>query len=310
MEGVVLSSDQTTHQAVRSVSLPSRIYPLSVKLRAALNRLSIWQRSSSSISVSASFGSETLLVGLVNLTELYSCIHELLVSPYLKHTLLHHQKGKLLEDLLDGSVVLLDVCEAAREVIVAMREHVTKLKSALRRKGSVEKEVKASVNLRKKAKKDISKHIIALKKMETGVVSTNIDHDPAMASTSVLRETIEISVSIFRHLLLFLSTIPPSPSPAKKIKNKIGVFSIPFASSSLSDKYLDQIKGMKSLDDIWGSIVDSRRTFVGVETMQNEKKKRRDVVEESFRDLETELDSAFKCLVKNRVLFLNILSNC
>ncbi|CAH8344940.1 unnamed protein product [Eruca vesicaria subsp. sativa] len=309
MEGLdsVFLSDRTTHHPVRSVSLPSRIHPLSFKLRAALNRLSIWKRSSSSNSVSASFGSETLLVGLVNLTELYGCVHELLESPYVRHTLRHHKNGKLLDDSLNGSVVLLDVCEAAREVIVTMREHMMDLKSAIRRKGSVEKEVRAYVNVRKKAKKEISKHIIGLKKMEARDISTNIDQDPAVASTSVLRETIEISVSILRHLLLFLSTTPPPPqSPARKIKNIIGLFPIPLASSSLADKYLDLIKEAKSLDDVFlGSIGDSRRTFSEVE-----KKERRDIVEESFGHLEAELDSVFKCLVKNRVLFLNILSSC
>ncbi|KAJ4898883.1 hypothetical protein Rs2_12834 [Raphanus sativus] len=307
MEGLdlVLLSDKTKHQPVRSVSLPSRIHPLSVKLRAALNRLSIWHRSSSSVCVSTSLGFATLLIGLVNLTELYGCIHELLESPYVRHTLLHHQKGKLLDDSLNGSVVLLDVCEAARDIIVTTREHVMNLKSALRRQGSVEKEVTAYIDLRKKAKKELSKHIIALKKMETLDISTNIDQDPAIASTSTLRETIKISVSILRHLLLFLSTIPPSQ--ARKIKNNIGFFSIPIASTSLSDTYLELIKETKTLDDVF---LGSRRTFVEVETMQNEKMERRDVVEEGFRDLETELDSVFKCLVKNRVLFLNILSNC
>ncbi|CAF2067664.1 uncharacterized protein BNAC01G02980D [Brassica napus] len=299
MEGLdsVFLSDRTTHQPVRSVSLPTRIHPLSVKLRAALNRLSIWRRSSSSVSVSASFGSETLLVGLANLTELYGCVHELLESSYVRNTLRHHHKGKLLEDSLNGSIVLLDVCEAAREVIVTMREHMMNLKSALRRKGSVEKEVRAYANVRKKAKKEISKHLNGLKKMETIDISPNIDQDPAVASTSVLRETIEISVSILRHLLLFLSTTPPpSPPPARKIKNIIGLFPIPLASRSLADRYLDLIKEVKSLDDVFlGSL---------------EKNKRRDIVEESFGDLEAELDSVFKCLVKNRLLFLNILSNC
>ncbi|KAJ0240734.1 hypothetical protein HA466_0223180 [Hirschfeldia incana] len=171
-------------EPVRSVSLPSRIHPLSVKLRAALKRLSIWHRSSSSICVSTSLGFETLLIGIVNLTELYGCIHELLESPYVRHTLLHHQKGKLIDDSLNGSVVLLDVCEAATEVIVTTREHVMNLKSALRRQGSVEKEVRAYVNLRKKAKKELSKHITALKKMETLDISTNVDQDPAIASTT------------------------------------------------------------------------------------------------------------------------------
>ncbi|CAD5330048.1 unnamed protein product [Arabidopsis thaliana] len=296
MEGLdsVFLSNQTTHQPVRSVSLPSRIHPLSVKLRTALSRLSIWRRSSSSISVSASFGYETVLVGLVNLTELYGCVHELLESPYVKHTLLHHQEGKLLDESLDGSVLLLDVYEGTREVIVAMREHVTNLKSALRRKGSLEKEAKAYFNLRKKAKKEISKQINALKKMETRDISTNTDQDSAIASTSVLRETIQITVSMFRHLLLFLSTIPPPPSPAI-FKTTIGLLSIPFVSPSLSDKSLILIKEMKSLDDVFlGSILDSRKTLFEVETMENEKM-RRDVVEDGFRDLEAELDSVSKC---------------
>ncbi|KAG2243370.1 hypothetical protein Bca52824_094790 [Brassica carinata] len=90
--------------------------------------------------------------GAMNHTELYGCIHELPDS-YVKHTLLHNQKGELLDDSLNGSVVLLDVCDAAREVIVTTREHVMNLKSALRRQGSVEKEVKAYVNLRRRQRK-------------------------------------------------------------------------------------------------------------------------------------------------------------
>ncbi|KAG2244782.1 hypothetical protein Bca52824_093394 [Brassica carinata] len=91
------------------------------------------------------------------------------------------------------------------------------------------------------------------------------------------------------HLLLLLSTTPPPPppSPARKIKNIIGIFPVPLASSPLADRYLDLIKEAKCLDDIFlGSVVDSRRTFSEVE-----KKKRRDIVEESFGELVTELDS-------------------
>ncbi|KAH0900722.1 LOW QUALITY PROTEIN: hypothetical protein HID58_040225 [Brassica napus] len=280
MEDSVFLSDRTTHQPVRSVSLPTRIHPLSVKLRAALNRLSIWRRSSSSVSVSASFGSETLLVGLANLTELYGCVHELLESSYVRNTLRHHHKGKLLEDSLNGSIVLLDVCEAAREVIVTMREHMMNLKSALRRKGSVEKEVRAYANVRKKAKKEISKHLNGLKKMETIDISPNIDQDPAVASTSVLRETIEISVSILRHLLLFLSTTPPpSPPPARKIKNIIVLnmtikkqlrsISLPSRSHPSTAGIEEALNKVKAINTTPGSSESILTALAGLEELYN-----------------------------------------
>ncbi|XVF15996.1 hypothetical protein REPUB_Repub09cG0204200 [Reevesia pubescens] len=156
------------HHPVRSISLPSRVHPVSVKLKAALNHLKAWKTSS--LSTTAVSSGETIQIGLVDLAELYNCVREAISSPETQRTLLHYQNGKLVEDALDKSVTFLDTCGKGRDVLLMMKEHVRTLQSALRRRrgdSSVETEVAAYINFRKKVKKEVAKCLGALKKIES-----------------------------------------------------------------------------------------------------------------------------------------------
>ncbi|EFH54064.1 hypothetical protein ARALYDRAFT_485493 [Arabidopsis lyrata subsp. lyrata] len=144
---------------IRSISLPSRIHHPSAKFQAALSQIHLFQNSSDSQSLQAS---------LLNLSELYHSLHQL------NHSLPTAQA----EHSLDVSATLLDSCDAARNLILTLREHLLNLQSALRRKDkSMEVQIKEYFSFRKKIKKETNKLLLGLKK-----------------------------VSIFRSLFMFLST--------------------------------------------------------------------------------------------------------
>ncbi|XP_022741824.1 uncharacterized protein LOC111293305 [Durio zibethinus] len=202
-----LPSLPDVHHPVRSISLPSRVHPTSVKLEAALNHLKPWKTSLVSTAVSSG---ETIQIGLVGLAELYNCVREIISSPETQRTLLHYQNGKLVEEALDESVTFLDTCGKGRDVLLTMKEHVQTLQSALRRRrgdSSIETEVAAYIKFRKKVKKEVAKCLEALKKIESKFGSStplDVDHHLLIVA-KVLREASSITISVFRSLLLFLS---------------------------------------------------------------------------------------------------------
>ncbi|KAE8010706.1 hypothetical protein FH972_007049 [Carpinus fangiana] len=197
------------HQPFRSISLPSRTHPSSVRLEEVLNTLKSCQISS--VSTAFPVGAETIhQTGLVGLAELYNCLEELIHSPLSQQALLRHEHRNLVEEVLDGSITLLDTCGTARDIIFTMKEHVQTLQSALRRKGvdsRIESDIHAYMVFRKKVKKDVAKCLKELKRTERKVPSSPLlDLDPRLSMViGVLREASAITMSIFRSLLLFLS---------------------------------------------------------------------------------------------------------
>ncbi|XVF62267.1 hypothetical protein PTKIN_Ptkin08bG0203700 [Pterospermum kingtungense] len=269
------------HLPVRSISLPSRVHPTCVKLEAALNHLKAWKTSSAT----AVSSGETVQVGLVGLAELYNCVLEIISSPQTQKTLLHYHNGKLVEDALDESVTFLDTCGKARDVLLEMKEHVQTLQSALRRRrgdSSIESEVAGYINFRKKVKKEVAKCLVALRKVEAKFGSStplDVDDHPVTV-VKVLREASSITISVFQSLLLFLSM----PS----MKTRVG------SGWSKISKLLIPTR-----------LLSSDKEKVELEPLQRMLK----TLDANIDGLEAGLDCIFKCLVQNRVTFLNIITN-
>ncbi|XP_038703317.1 uncharacterized protein LOC119999674 isoform X2 [Tripterygium wilfordii] len=158
-----MESSSAVHIPVRSISLPSRLHPNFQIIISELNKLKAWESTVPS-------ASETTQLGLVGVAQLYNCLQELIHSPLTQKALHHHQYLNLVEEAFDGSVELLDVCGNARDLFFLMKEHINDLQSALRRKGGssiIEGNIQAYISFRKKVKKDITKCLKTLKRMET-----------------------------------------------------------------------------------------------------------------------------------------------
>ncbi|KAF5765212.1 hypothetical protein HanRHA438_Chr15g0713341 [Helianthus annuus] len=201
MEGSSSTSTSTSH--FRSISLPSRLtHPSHNLIETKTNELKAWGDLVCS--------SQTIQNGLVGLVELYVCVDELFRSPHTQQALSRHQCRTLVEDALEGSIVLLDSCSILKEIIELMKENVQILQSVLRRKASnstVADQIATFLCFRNKIRKSIIKSLGTLKSIEKKmclVSFQDVDHHVSMVS-KVVGEVNALTISLFKTILVFLS---------------------------------------------------------------------------------------------------------
>ncbi|CAJ2646705.1 unnamed protein product [Trifolium pratense] len=90
-----------TKYHVRSNSFPSESHPSSTRIEQELTKIKTWEATSTSVSITT---------GLSYLEDLYISLEDLLRIASTQKTISHHQGEKLVEELLDGSVKILDIC--------------------------------------------------------------------------------------------------------------------------------------------------------------------------------------------------------
>nr|POF21233.1 hypothetical protein CFP56_27012 [Quercus suber] len=136
----------------RSNSFPTRAHPLISEFDEQLSRLRCSEATSSS--------STSLSQKLIGLQDLHDCVDNLLFLPF-SQALAQEQNQKWLNELLDGSLRLLDVCGIARDALLQTKECTRELQSTLRRrhgsKMELAREVEKYLASRKVAKKAIKK---------------------------------------------------------------------------------------------------------------------------------------------------------
>ncbi|CAN0845450.1 hypothetical protein LINGRAHAP2_LOCUS4134 [Linum grandiflorum] len=167
---------------VRSNSLPSTPHPIVSEVEENICRL----RSSQSASTSSIFEN------LRNLQDVHDCVDKLFQLPLNQQALVQDQK--FLNQLLDGSLRLLDFCNTANDALSQMKESVCQLQSVLRRKqGDLDQnDVKQYLTLRKAVNKSIQK---ALKNLK---------------SIQFFRDVEAITINVFESLASFVSVSRPS----------------------------------------------------------------------------------------------------
>ncbi|CAL5197424.1 unnamed protein product [Lathyrus oleraceus] len=271
------------HQPLRSISLPTRIHPSSQRVEALLNHL---KPKNSTQFLSRTFEADTIHSDLVVLAELYNCMEDLFCSQQTQQALLHYQNGKLVEDSLGGSVTLLDACSSSRELLLNLKQHVQTIQSAIRRRrgnstSSIESSIYEYDCFRKKAKKEILKQLCDMKRMENKVkVLSLMGQDQNLIFLAgVLREASTITTSIFRSLLLFISMPRLRTTKGSSLISKLNPSRL--FSPEKEHKNTDFASFLRMLETLNDSVCD----------------------------LEGGLDCIFRCLVRNRVSFLNMLAH-
>ncbi|CAO2829459.1 unnamed protein product [Amaranthus hypochondriacus] len=271
-------------QPVRSISLPARNHPTTLKIEETISKL----KSRASC---CSSGAEGIQLGLLNLVELYAHVQDLILS-------FSTQQGKLVEEALESSVLVLDTCSQARDVILGFKQQVCDLQSALRRKGysSFEKEISMYSSFRKKLAKDVGKCLKVLKQGEGkfGVTAPLLNGiEPSLVnSVRLFREVYSITVVVFRSLFTFLST-PTKASGWSLISRLV---------TKNSGAGLKETRILNEVSRVDLALND--HTKVDVMTVRDSIRG----LDASLQIQEGELGCLYRCLLQNRVSLLNILT--
>ncbi|GMN38275.1 hypothetical protein TIFTF001_007504 [Ficus carica] len=252
----------------RSNSFPSKQHPLIPEFDEKLCRL----RSSEAAS------SLTLLSGkLSGLQDLHDCVDRLLLLPLNQQALSKQQNEKCVDELLDGSLRILDMCNTAKDALLQIKESTQEIQSIMRRRrgdeSSLSCEVKKFLNSRKVVKKALRKA------MENKCSFSLVNKD--QETVTMLREAQSITLSIFESLM-----------NSKKVSCEEVSKSNEFTSADTALTLLISQK-MKKSD----------RTLE--ENAQNELQK----LEMCIQDLEEGVESLYRRLIKTRVSLLNILNH-
>ncbi|XP_010277265.1 PREDICTED: uncharacterized protein LOC104611765 [Nelumbo nucifera] len=294
---------------VRSISLPTRSHPTATCIEEELSKLRALESLSTAQSGSQ-LKAESICVSLLGLAELHKCIENFLQMPQTQQALLHHQHKRWVEEMIDGSVTLLDIGGAARDILIQMKEIIQDIQSALRRRKLevLLNKVTAYISFKKRVKKDVSSCLKTLKRLEEKYVACPLldyDHDSAMV-VRVLREVSSVAISIFWALLSFLS-IPVS-------KPKVGrwnlVSKLMQRGLVACDNEVDvSMNEVESVDVALFALSPCNASKdAAVESSQTAQKRLKDL-EVSLESVEEGLDFLFRRLIQTRVSLLNILTH-
>ncbi|KAK7310628.1 hypothetical protein RJT34_08241 [Clitoria ternatea] len=278
----------------RSNSLPSRPHPLIQTCNEQLNSL----RASGDTSSSPSM----LTHNIRGLQDLIESVEKLVQLPLSQDSLLHE------DELLDGSLRLLDVCSAAKDALLHTKECTRELQSIIRRRkrgGEVEltAEVKRFLSSRKVVKKAISKALANLKATSQNcniASSTNRDHQ-TKALISLLKDVEVAALSTFQTLLQYISGTPQSKSNS--------LLSI----SKLIQPKRIECSSLVAHESEFAQVDLGLQCFVFSKTTKSEDKNnlknQLEKMESCIQDLEEGLEFLFRRLIKIRVSLLNILNH-
>jgi len=280
---------------VRSNSFPSQSHPNTTRIEEELCKIKTWEATSTS-------SSDSITTGLLFLEDLYISLEDLLNMSSTQKAFAHHQGEKFVEELLNGSVRILDICGITRDTILQIKENVQSLHSSLRRRkgeSSIEKSVAEYKFFTKKMKKNVTKLITSLKHMETkfGASSLLNQDQDLVAVITVLREVIKMNMSIFQSLLSFLVG---SASKSKAIKwLKV---------TKLMQKRVSCEENSDNFNEMECVEASLRTLLREGSTVSKDARERFEALENAIEMIENGLESLFRRLVKTRVHLLNIIT--
>ncbi|XP_052483355.1 uncharacterized protein LOC128038544 [Gossypium raimondii] len=222
----------------------------------------------------------------------------LLQFPLTQQPLAQDQQRKSLEQVLDASLVLLDVCGTAKDALLQIKESTQELQSVLRRRrGEVEglgNEVRKYLTSKKEVRKAISKAFKNLKHMDNKLMSKDGETG---AVISTLKQVVAATMGVLQSLLSFISG--PEASSRWSLVSKL-----------MHQKRVRCEEEEEKTNEI-ANAEAALRSFIKsgnvkhVENVQNELQNS----ELCIQDLEEGLESFFRRLIKARVTVLNIV-NC
>ncbi|KAJ1393637.1 hypothetical protein SESBI_34821 [Sesbania bispinosa] len=289
---------QTSHHQPRSKSLPCKPHPLILQCNQHLGSL----ETSDANSPSSSLFSHKL----TGLQTLHDCVEKLVLLPLTQEVLVQERQEKWVDELLEGSLRLLDVCTVAKDALLHTKECARELQSIMRRKRGGEVEVTAEVRKflasRKVVKKAILKALENLKAtVKKGKVSpSNKDHQTTTLAC-LLKDVEVITLSILESLLIFIS----GPAQSKSSNYWSLVSKLMHNKKVSSTQEADQNEFSNVDAALQSFVFHMTRKSDNINHLQSQLEN----LESVIQDFVEALEILFKRFIKIRVFLLNILNH-
>ncbi|KAI3464718.1 hypothetical protein Pfo_021381 [Paulownia fortunei] len=278
----------------RSNSFPSQSHPVMECVEDHLCRL----KASEATSTSAT----SICANLASLRDLHEGINNLIQMPSIQQALSHEQGENWINELLEGSLKLVDLCGCSTDIVYLTKESVQDLESSIRR-NKVETATAVDVNTyvasRKKINKMVNKCIKNLKSFnQNSTALPDRDYD-LKAIATMLKETESLNFSVLKSVLILLS--------GEKERSNQRSWSLlsKFTQTSRVHSEIEQESGAEDLCSL--NIHKSRKSMDSM-TVKNMLKQLK-ASEMTIQELEEGLEALFRSLVKTRVSLLNVLSH-
>ncbi|AEC06665.1 unnamed protein product [Arabidopsis thaliana] len=282
---------------VRSISLQSRSHPSTAAIEESLDKFLITMNTSTMAS------SESVHSGLSGLEDLYDCSEDLLKMGSTQRVLSFSDekkkkkrkvKGEFMEEMLDGSLRLMDICNVSRDLMVETHEHVLGLQSCVRRRKDVD--VSGYVGFRKNMRKEVKKLLGSLKNINVGLVMRDHGYDQDgdihfLAVIHAMRRVVYMTVSVLKSFFEFLS----GRQNGNDVRSKLALV-------LMNKKFHDHDKMVKNeLENVDSAIC-------GDSISHDDLHEKLEEVEVWIGKFEKSLEGLFRGLIKTRASLLNIIS--
>ncbi|KAI3464715.1 hypothetical protein Pfo_021378 [Paulownia fortunei] len=267
----------------RSNSLPAKSHPVMDDVEDHLCRL----KASRDTSTSAS----SICANLASLRDLHEGINNLIQMPSIQQVLSHEEGEDWINELLEGSLRLVDLCGFSRDVVCLTKESVQELESSIRRKAD---DVNAYAASRKKIVKMVNKCIKNLKSFNQDSTALPDKDCDLKAIGTMLKETEALDFSVLKSVLILMSG-----AKGRSKQRSLSLLS-KFAQTSRVHCEIQQESG--AADDLCSLNIDKSR-----KGMDNITLKQLKATEMCIQELEEGLEAFFRSLIKTRVSLLNVL---
>lgn len=285
------------HHQSRSKSLPCKPHPFILQCNQNLASLEALDATSSSSSL--------FRQKLTGLQTLHDCIENLVLLPLTQEVLVQERQEKWVDELLDGSLRLLDVCTVAKDSLLHTKECARELQSIMRRKRGGEMEVTAEVRKFLASRKVVKKAILkALENLQATVkkakFSPSNKNDRTATLASLFKDVQVITLSILESLLNFISGPAQSkPSKWSLVSKLIHNKKVVCTQESDPNEFSNVDAALQSFE------FHVTRKSDNISHLQNHLEDIESVIQDFVEGLET----LFKRFIKIRVSLLNILNH-
>ncbi|XP_027355386.1 uncharacterized protein LOC113865187 [Abrus precatorius] len=284
-------------QHLRSNSLTSAAHPLASQFEEHLHGLKGSEATSS-------LSSSSVCHKLNDMLDLHDYTNKLLQLPIEQQAFAQECNDKWVDELLEGSLRLLDICSTAKDCLLQSKECMHELQSVIRRKRGTETEFVVEgvkyLALRKKMKKQIQKGLENLKAMKNELIpSSSIKDNKPSSMLSFLKEAQAITLSSLEQLLLLIS----DSKGHSKHRRWLAISKLMQPKRAVCNSEESYTNGFENVDAALQSLISHKPSYI--ENFHSHMEN----LGMCIQDLEIGIEHLSRKLIRNRVSLLNIFNH-